>query len=134
MVAGAWVIALLAKPLLNVVYVLIDDRLTEKLSVANVSHVCVLFGAERVEAADRLSAAIIFHEADLARHVDLALLLCRFFLFDRHWGGTVATAVANYVFHGSKESRVTMKVDFAAFCVPFRVKHFPQILVLLQSS
>jgi hypothetical protein len=120
-IASAWIVALLTKPLLNVVQVLVDDCLAEELSVANISHVSVLLRAERVEAADGLSSAIILHELDGARYIDLALLLSGFLFFDRDRSRAVATAVTNHVVDGPKESRVTMKIDFAIFFVPLRV-------------
>jgi hypothetical protein len=130
-ISGAWVVTLLAEPLLDVVQVLVDDGLAEKLSVANVSHVGVLLGAERVEAADGLSSAVVFHELDRTRYIDLALLLGGFFFFDRDRSGAVAATVANHVVHRSKESRMTVKIDFTIFSVPLRVQNCSQALVLI---
>jgi hypothetical protein len=123
-ITGARVIALLTKPLFNVVQVLVDDRLAEKLSIADISHVGVLFGAERVEAADCLSAAIIFHEPDRTRYIDLALSLGSFFFFDRDRSRAVATTVPDHVVHRPKESRVTVEIDFTIFPVPLRVEYY----------
>lgn len=108
MIACVGIIAFLPQPLLDVVYILVDDRLAQELGVANVSHVGVFVGAQRVEATNSLTSAIVFHERDWSIHIDLALFLRHFVLFYRDWCRAVATAVLDDVVDRPEESRVTM--------------------------
>ena len=108
MITCVGVIAFLPQPLLDVVHILVDDRLAQKLGVANVSHVGVFIRAQRVEATDSLTSAIVFHERYWSIHIDLALFLRHFLLFNRDWCRAVATAVLDDVVDRPEESRVAM--------------------------
>ena len=107
-IACVWIVAVLSQPLLDVVQVFVDDRLAEKLSVADVGHLSVIVGAQRVEAAYSLPSAIVFHERDWSSYVSLALFLCDLLLFYCNWCWAMATAILDDIVNEPEESRMTM--------------------------